>query len=124
MSCELDSRPVGLKEAVLRMLVSGPGVDVNSVDVVELLGTTELGVEAGNEAASVVECRLVIGSACYACRVVELAEATVVSKLLLLSIGFSGFKGGIVSADEDVERPAASDDVVLETGTEAVDVVG
>lgn len=40
----------------------------------------------------------------------------VVSRLLLLSIGFSGFKVRIVSTDdEDVEWPADSYDVVFKS---------
>lgn len=65
MNCELDRRSVGVEEAVLGLLVSFPGVSVDSVDAVELVDTTapEPGVVADNEAAFVVECRLVIGSA-------------------------------------------------------------
>lgn len=50
------------------LLVSPPGVGVDSVDVVELVNTTapEPSVVADNEAAFVVECRLVIGSASVA----------------------------------------------------------
>lgn len=108
VGCELDSRFVGTREAVLRMLVSTREVDVNRVDVVELLGMTELGVLVGNEAASVVECRLVIGSAFVAWRVERPADITVDSELLLLSTGFSGFKDGTVSADDEyVELPCS-----------------
>lgn len=50
---------------------------------------------------------------------------TVVPRLLLLSIGFSGFKVGIVFIiGGDVEWPADSYDVVFRSGDQELELIG